>query len=128
MASSSFAGHQEGQAVSRPPFFNGSNYAHWKSKMSILWTSLNLDIWAVVEYGYTPPTEIDIHGKEVPKPRDNWDASDKKMMNAQAMNVIICALSTKEYDRVVQCTTAKDMWDTLRIAHEGTNIVKNSKL
>lgn len=33
-----------------------------------------------------------------------------------------------EYSRVSQCESAKQIWDTLFVAHEGTNQVKESKL
>jgi hypothetical protein len=33
-----------------------------------------------------------------------------------------------EYSRVSQCESAKQIWDTLCVAHEGTNQVKESKL
>ena len=42
--------------------------------------------------------------------------------------MIISALGVDEYYRVSHCTTAKEMWDSLEIAHEGTTEVKQSRI
>ncbi|KAI5680837.1 hypothetical protein M9H77_02064 [Catharanthus roseus] len=45
-------------------------------------------------------------------------------LNYQAM----CALDVNEYNRVSGCDLAHDMWKLLKVTHEGTNQVKESKL
>src|ERR1051325_11618488 len=42
--------------------------------------------------------------------------------------MLIDALGVDEYFRVTHCTTAKAMWDALKIAHEGTNDVNLSRI
>ena len=37
-------------------------------------------------------------------------------------------INISEYDKVHGCETAKEMWDTLAMAHEGTSQVKESKI
>lgn len=44
------------------------------------------------------------------------------------MNIIASSLGMDEFFRVSNCTTAKEIWDTLEIVHEGTKEVKRSKL
>eukprot|EP00252_Welwitschia_mirabilis_P000245 TRINITY_DN10253_c0_g1_i1.p1 TRINITY_DN10253_c0_g1~~TRINITY_DN10253_c0_g1_i1.p1 ORF type:complete len:108 (-),score=16.53 TRINITY_DN10253_c0_g1_i1:61-384(-) len=107
MASSNFS---EGQSISRPALFSGSNYAYWKTKMTIFLQSLDCEIWETVELGYVAPTKV-AGGKTIPKPRADWDQADKRatQMNAKAMNALICALSSEEYNRVVQCRTAQQI-------------------
>ncbi|CAL1403344.1 unnamed protein product [Linum trigynum] len=39
-----------------------------------------------------------------------------------------CALGPEEYHRVTGCKTAKEIWDKLQIAHEGTSHVKISRI
>ena len=48
--------------------------------------------------------------------------------NAQAMNVLFGSLDKNEFSRVMLCTTAFDFWRTLRITHEGTTKVKQTKI
>ncbi|RVX03548.1 hypothetical protein CK203_027835 [Vitis vinifera] len=48
--------------------------------------------------------------------------------NARAMYSICNAISTNEFHRIATCTSAKEAWDILQVTHEGTNVVKVSKL
>ncbi|GKA63938.1 hypothetical protein Tco_0763544 [Tanacetum coccineum] len=42
--------------------------------------------------------------------------------------VIYNALPRKEYERIFMCNTAKDIWKTLLITHQGNNQVKDNKI
>jgi len=42
-------------------------------------------------------------------------------------NIIISALNSDEFFRVSQCASAKEMWDTLDVTHEGKNDVKRAR-
>ncbi|XP_040377718.1 uncharacterized protein LOC121053823 [Oryza brachyantha] len=48
--------------------------------------------------------------------------------NAQAASVILNSLSSEEFNKVDQLDEAKKIWDTLRIAHEGSRGVRESKI
>ena len=119
----------EGQYVVRPPLFNRTGYTYWIARMESYLSSMDFDIWDMVEFGYTLPT-IKVENLETPKPRDKWDINEKKLytLNAKAMNAIICALDKIEYNRVSGCTVAKEIWHTLEVTHEGTSQVKESRM
>ncbi|GJU40930.1 hypothetical protein Tco_1193887 [Tanacetum coccineum] len=42
--------------------------------------------------------------------------------------VIYNALPRKEYERIFMCNTAKEIWKTLLITHQGNNQVKDNKI
>ena len=42
-------------------------------------------------------------------------------------NIITSALNSDEFFRISQCASAKEMWDTLEVTHEGTNDVKRAR-
>ena len=44
------------------------------------------------------------------------------------MNLLYCALSASEYNRIFTCSSTKEIWDRLEVTHEGTNQVKESKI
>jgi hypothetical protein len=46
----------------------------------------------------------------------------------KAKNIITASLSIDEFYRVSNCTTAKEMWDTLKLTHEGTTEVKRARM
>jgi hypothetical protein len=47
--------------------------------------------------------------------------------NAQATSVLLSSLEKDEFDRVNGLEKAKDIWNTLQRAHEGTKPVKKAK-
>ena len=42
----------EGTLVTRPPLFDGMNFAFWKVRMRTYLMALGVDVWDVVETGY----------------------------------------------------------------------------
>ncbi|GJW02293.1 hypothetical protein Tco_1561149 [Tanacetum coccineum] len=52
----------------------------------------------------------------------------KLAKNNEAKMVIYNALPRKEYGRFFMCKTAKEIWDTLLITHQGNSQVKDNKI
>ena len=48
--------------------------------------------------------------------------------NAKALNAILSGLTNFVFTKVMQCTSAKEVWDKLKIIYEGASKVKESKL
>jgi hypothetical protein len=106
--------------VGHAPFFNGdgSIFDYWKTCIRIHLKAMGGIIWKVVDEGYiilneANPTQVD---------------NENLLANAQAMNVIICALCIREYHRVCKLETTHEMWRKLIEAHEGPSNVKSAKL
>jgi len=61
---------------------------------------------------------------------DAWSEEQKKSVNldAKAINALFCALNKEEFNRVLIVISAHQIWQILQITHEGTNIVKESKI
>ncbi|XP_070046759.1 uncharacterized protein [Nicotiana tomentosiformis] len=72
---------------------------------------------------------INAEGVKVPRIRADCTAEDlrKWEKNAKAKKCLVCGLGPDEYNRIQSCTTAKKIWDTLQVAHEGTPKVKRSR-
>ena len=110
----------EGQSTARPPLFNGMNYNYWATRMRIYMQANGFDAWNVTQTEYTAPTTE----------YSAWTVVQKTeaAANAKAMNMLFCALDKNEFNRVSICTSAYQIWQTLKITHEGTNKVKQSKI
>ena len=125
---------EDSSSVSKPPFFDGSNYPYWKARMRIFLESIDSDVRDMVDFGYEPPmVTISKEGEpDVLRPKDKalWTAHEKaqRIHNAKGLNAIFCSVSREEFGRIQNCTTSKQAWDILEVTHEGTNVVKNSKL
>jgi hypothetical protein len=107
----------EGTSVTRPPLFDGTNFAFWKVRMRTYLMALGADVWDVVETGYIKPVVL--------------ASKDDKLeftFNAKGMNAILNGLAEAEFVKVMHLQTAKEMWDKLINSYEGNEKVKDAKL
>ncbi|XP_070004281.1 uncharacterized protein [Nicotiana sylvestris] len=74
-------------------------------------------------------TKKNVEGEDMPKTRVDCTAEDLKKWekNVKAKKWLVCGLGPDEYSKIQSCTTAKEIWDTLQVAHEGTPQVKRSR-
>ncbi|KAJ8775053.1 hypothetical protein K2173_020057 [Erythroxylum novogranatense] len=117
---------EEGNTNNRPPLFNGSNYSSWKNPMKYHIISEGVEYWKIIIFG--PHVPLNENGQV--KTELEYDDNDWKQayINAKAMKLIYCALTVEERNRVNSCTSAQEMWERLRITHEGTNQVRETKI
>ncbi|XP_070007429.1 uncharacterized protein [Nicotiana sylvestris] len=87
------------------------------------------ELWDIVTYGPLATTKKNAEVVDVPKIRADCTVEDLKKWekNAKAKKWLVCGLGPDEHSRIQSCTTAKDIWDTLQVAHEGTPQVKRSR-
>ncbi|GKB25487.1 DUF4219 domain-containing protein [Tanacetum coccineum] len=79
---------------------------------------------------YLPTIKNKDTGKEEVTPYEKYKESHKKMIskNDEAKMLLCNALPKKEYERIFMCKTAKDVWNSLIITHQGNKQVKNIKI
>ena len=100
-------------SVTRPPPFDGSNYAYWKARMRIFLKSMDESVWQATVTEWNPPImEVaGVDGLQSMKvtPYYQWTTLQKSesSANAKALNAITCALSPDEFKRIISCDTAK---------------------
>ena len=118
----------EGASINKPPLFCGLNYQFRKVRMKIFVNLLIKEFWDAIENGpFIPKFEKD--GSFIEKPWSQWtNAENKKVkFDCIAKNIITSALNSDEFFSISQCSSAKEMWDTLEVTHEGTNDVKRAR-
>src|SRR6187455_3456524 len=103
--------------LGKPPHFDGEDYGFWSHKMRSHLFSLHPSIWEIVESGM------------------HFDSTDSPMFineqihkNAQATTVLLASLCRDEYHKVSGLDNAKQIWDTLKISHEGNNVTLLTKM
>jgi len=64
------------------------------------------------------------------KPRSEYIDGDKKLfsMDVKTINNLYYIMSRSEFKIISSCKNASDIWYALKITHEGTNQVKESKI
>ncbi|XP_059635341.1 uncharacterized protein LOC132277504 [Cornus florida] len=108
----------EGQATNKALGFSGVNYDSWKIRIEAFLMSHSYDVWhaavnGIVVLNLENPSEVDKIAM----------ANDGK-----AKHVLYCALKQQEFTRVKNCKSAKEIWDSLQAAHEGSTVIKENKI
>jgi hypothetical protein len=103
--------------LGKPPHFDGEDYGFWSHKMRSHLFSLHPSIWEIVESGM------------------KFDSSNSPLFineqihkNAQATTVLLASLCRNEYHKVSGLDNAKQIWDTLKISHEGNDVTMLTKM
>jgi hypothetical protein len=105
--------------IGKVPHFDGSNYNQWKHFMKNYLYFLNPKVWQVVCDGVDFPDE------------DEQQTSDQLQeihRNAQAISVLTSSLDKEEFNCVDGLDLAKNVWSTLRMAHEGSTPVRMARI
>ena len=82
--------------------------------------SVDYQCWECIESGdYTTTSD-----------HDQWTSADKVKFRKNTLTITIlhCGLSKSEFNRISMCSTAKEIWDKLKVTYEETFRVKESKI
>ncbi|KAK9148469.1 hypothetical protein Scep_007226 [Stephania cephalantha] len=103
---------KEGNSLSRPLYFDGTNYAHLKVRMKFYIRAQNRLHWDLTQNGYTPPD----------MPAKDYTAEETRieLSNDHAMNHLFCSLSENELTRINACQMSKEVWEKLDVHYEDT--------
>ena len=60
------------------------------------------------------------------KPEEEWTTTEVELAlgNSKALNALFNGVEKNMFRLIKQCTVAKDAWEILKTAHEGTTKVK----
>jgi hypothetical protein len=103
--------------LGKPPHFDGEDYSFWSHKMRGHLFSLHPSIWEIVENG--------MHFDSTYNP---VIINEQIHKNAQATTVLLASLCRDEYNIVSGLDNAKQIWDTLKISHEGNDATMITKM
>ncbi|XP_057444269.1 uncharacterized protein LOC130736454 [Lotus japonicus] len=113
-------------STNKPPFFDGIEYPYWKTHMQLFIESSNYKLWDIIENGNI------VHKDDVGEPikKDQLTEAQRKeyQLNARAKLFLLCALRKSQLDKVDGLATAKEVWDALGLAYEGTTNVRQTKV
>jgi hypothetical protein len=105
--------------VGKAPYFIGTSYNQWKHYIKNYLYSISPEIWQVacddVEF-------LDEDGQPTS------DELQKIHRNTQAISILTSSIDIEEFNRVDGLDVAKDVWTTLRMAHEGSKPVRKAKV
>ena len=111
------------------PVLDKDSYHHWKVKMHLHLLSQDEGYVNCIENGphiphkvATVATATIAVGQSIPKPRAEWTMEDTEEVHKdkKAMNILFNGLDKDMFDNVINCSTAKEVWDTVQLLCEGT--------
>ncbi|KAI3443710.1 hypothetical protein Pfo_000375 [Paulownia fortunei] len=116
--------------VSCPPLLEGSNYSYWKARMRAFIKLVDEKAWKFVVSSWQHPIMENDKKEVVLKPEDLWAALDNELAsyNFKALNAIFSVVDLNQFQLITTCETAKEAWNKLQVAYEGTTSVGLSKL
>ncbi|GKD42707.1 hypothetical protein Tco_1267352 [Tanacetum coccineum] len=121
----------EEKSKQRPPLFESDSFIYWKNRFETYVKSKDLDHWHIITNGdfqliiQNPETKLD---EVVLFEKQTDDLKRRLAKNNEAKMVIYNALPRKEYERIFMCNTAKEIWKTLLITHQGNSQFKDNKI
>jgi hypothetical protein len=68
-----------------------------------------------------------MHQRWGDKDYDSGEAAQIRHFNSQATSILLASLCREEYNKVQGLKSAKEIWDVLKIAHEGDEVTKITK-
>src|ERR1044072_1635351 len=125
---------KEGGSVTRPPVLNGTNYNYWKARMIAFLKSIDNKTWRAIVKGWTPPVVKTIGESSTTtieyKKEEDWtkEEEEEAWANSKALNAIFNGVDKNMFRIINTCVVAKEAWEILKTAHEGTSRVRMSRL
>nr|AAC95170.1 copia-like retroelement pol polyprotein [Arabidopsis thaliana] len=106
------------------------NYGHWKVKMRALIRGLGKEAWIATSIGWKAPVIKGEDGEDVLKTEDQWNDAEeaKATANSRALSLIFNSVNQNQFKQIQNCESAKEAWDKLAKAYEGTSSVKRSRI
>ena len=95
----------------KPPVFDGVDFAYWKARMHAYIEAQGHAIWLKVKNAYVVPADEDVINPDVEA-------------NSKARNFLIQGLSRSEFERVAHLRSTHEIWKTLADYHEGSTAIK----
>src|ERR1044072_5838005 len=127
--------NKEEGLINRSPVLDGTNYDYWKTRMTAFLMSIDNKTWKAIVKGWTPPVKTTTEESTSTttinyKKEEDWtkEEDEKALANSKALNAIFNGVDKNMFRLINTCTMAKEAWEILRTAHEGTSRVKMSRL
>ncbi|XP_070030118.1 uncharacterized protein [Nicotiana sylvestris] len=89
------------------------------------------ELWDVIcDRPYVPTEKVGDPAVTVPKTRKEYNDANMKVVEKKicAKKILVCGIGPDEYNRISACQSAKEIWEALQTAHEGTTQLKQSKI
>src|ERR1044072_344441 len=109
----------------KPPIFDGEKFDYWKDRIESFFLGFDMDLWDLVIEGYQHPK--DVEGKAISRSQMTEPQKKAFKNHHQARTILLNAISYAEYEKITNKESAKSIFDSLEMTHEGNSQVKETK-
>src|SRR3954463_6056747 len=117
--------HNGNNGYTRPSVFDGENFEYWKDKLESYFLGLDGDLWDLLMDGYKHP--VSTQGVKLTRQAMSDDQKKEYKNNHKARTILLNAISHAEYEKISNRETAYDIYESLKMTHEGNAQVKETK-
>uniref|UniRef100_A0A1U7UVM6 Uncharacterized protein LOC104212500 n=1 Tax=Nicotiana sylvestris TaxID=4096 RepID=A0A1U7UVM6_NICSY len=114
---------EEGQSTYRSSRFNGQYYGWWKIRMHEFIMAEDFELWDIIcDRPFVPNKNLGDPAVAFPKTNKEFNNADRKAIekNFRAKKILVCNIGPDECNMISACQSAKEIWEALQTAHEGT--------
>ncbi|KAL8118183.1 hypothetical protein AgCh_015906 [Apium graveolens] len=118
----------------RVPILRPSEYPIWKVRMTMFLEATDPEYLDGIKEGPHKPTKLAVAvageaAKTVPKEKSDYTAEDIASIakDAKVRHLLHSAIDNVMSNRVINCKTAKDIWDALETRCQGTDTIKKNR-
>ncbi|KAL8148088.1 hypothetical protein AgCh_005433 [Apium graveolens] len=118
----------------RVPILRPSEYPIWKVKMAIFLEATYPEYLDRINEGPYKPTKLSVAvadqpAKSIPKEKGDYTAEDISSIakDARVRHLLHSAIDNIMSNRVINCKTAKEIWDALETRCQGTEAIKKNR-
>ncbi|XP_075075078.1 uncharacterized protein LOC142162636 [Nicotiana tabacum] len=89
------------------------------------------ELWDVIyDRPFVPTKNLGDPAVAIPKTRKEFNDVNRKALekNCRAKKILVCGIGLDESNKISACQSAKEIWEALQTAHEGTTQVKQFKI
>lgn len=109
----------------KPLVFYEGRFDYWNDKINIFFLGQDFDLWDLVVDGYEHP--IYASGTKVERRVMTYQQKKDYKNHHKVRTVFLNAISYIEYEKITNINTAKPIFDSPRVTHEGNAQVKETK-
>src|SRR4051812_26813150 len=109
----------------RPPVFDGGNFEYWKDKLESYFLGLDSELWDLLMDGYKHPVKAT--GVRLTRQGMNDDQKKQFKNHQKCRTVLLNAISHAVYEKISNRETTCDIYESLKMTHEGNAQVKETK-
>ena len=118
----------------RVPILRPSEYAIWKVRMTMFLEATDPEYLDRINEGPHKPTKLTVvvtgeAAKSVPKEKSDYTAEDIASIakDVKVRHLLHSAIDNVMSNRVINCKTAKEIWDALETRCQGTDTIKKNR-